>query len=210
MTEHSDRWHGNAADLIGREFGRLVVVARAGSINGNATWVCRCDCLGSCVVQARLLLSGTVRSCGCLRREHASRLGSRVMSTHPKWRGKLLPLPNYEDDPVAVADHTGLLPWESYEIVFRPDRKLLSRPRGRPPLPAAEVARREAARRPRGRPCQDPGRQTLRECLWRIAQAARAAGIDPAGSVGPGSVSYKAAPRSRIVTKLLSPTLWLQ
>jgi hypothetical protein len=172
---------GKAADLIGREFGRLVVVSRAGSRNGEATWFCRCECLGSRVVTTYALQSGTTRSCGCLQREKAKRQGHRIMATHQRWRGKLLALPHYEDDPVAVADHSGLLPWESYTVVFKPDAKLLKRPPGRPRLPAAELERREAAKKPPGRPCQDPGRQVLRECLWRIEQAARAAGIDPAG-----------------------------
>jgi hypothetical protein len=181
MANHTNH---HAADLIGREFGRLVVVSRAGSIRGKAAWFCRCDCLGSRIATTSQLSSGAVRSCGCLQFEHSSRQGSHVMDTHPRWRGRLLALPRYADDPIAAADHSPCrVPWERYDIVFRPDAKLLKLKRkpGRPRLPAAELERREAAKKPPGRPCQDPCKQVLRECLWRIAQAARAAGIDPNG-----------------------------
>jgi hypothetical protein len=200
MTEHiHHRWHGNSADLIGQEFGRLVVVSRAGSSNGNATWFCRCECLGSTITTTHKLLSGNVRSCGCLQREHAKRHGSHIMTTHPKWRGKLLPLPCYEDDPEAVADHSpGRVPWKTYDVVFKPDPKLLKLKRkpGRPRLPAAELERREAAKKPPGRPCQDPGKQVLRECFWRISQAARAAGIDPA------EIGRASSPKQRQLQKV--------
>jgi hypothetical protein len=138
------------------------------------------------VVTTQALLSGATRSCGCLQREHGKRQGSRVMDTHPRWRGRLLALPRYADDPIAAADHSPCrVPWERYDIVFRPDAKLLKLKRkpGRPRLPAAELERREAAKKPPGRPCQDPCKQVLRDCLWRIAEAARATGIDPTGIV---------------------------
>jgi hypothetical protein len=59
-------------DLTGRHFGKLTVVARAISKNAGAAWLCKCDCdgellspRGQCVVRAKHLLSGAVRSCGC-------------------------------------------------------------------------------------------------------------------------------------------------
>jgi hypothetical protein len=173
MTEHiHQRWHGNSADLIGQEFGRLVVVSRAGSRNGHATWFCRCDCLGSKVVTTQALLSGATRSCGCLQREH----GYRIMATLPKWRGKLLALPRYENDPAAVDDHSGLPPLllgDSYTVVFRPDAKILKGPPGRPRLPTAEVARRAAAKKPCGRPkyTGTHGERVQNECERLIRDA---------------------------------------
>lgn len=58
-------------DLTHQRFGRLVVEARAAEAapNGNAQWVCRCDCGNRTVVDSYSLRKGTTKSCGCLRRE---------------------------------------------------------------------------------------------------------------------------------------------
>ena len=62
-----------ACDLTGRRFGRLTVISRAGSDKqGNAMWLCRCDCGTEKVVCGYHLRSGVIRSCGCLMREAAS------------------------------------------------------------------------------------------------------------------------------------------
>lgn len=37
--------------------------------NGNAKWVCQCDCGNWIVIDGQRLRNGTTRSCGCLRRE---------------------------------------------------------------------------------------------------------------------------------------------
>lgn len=54
------------SDLLGKRFGKLVVVERIGSHNGNAVWKCKCDCGNYCDVVARSLVSGHTKSCGCL------------------------------------------------------------------------------------------------------------------------------------------------
>lgn len=58
-------------DLTHQRFGRLVVEKKANEAapNGNAQWVCRCDCGRRTVVDGYSLRKGTTRSCGCLRRE---------------------------------------------------------------------------------------------------------------------------------------------
>lgn len=58
----------NVIDMIGRRFGRLVVIARAGSSRGkrrNARWMCRCDCGGEITAEGIRLRFGDYRSCGC-------------------------------------------------------------------------------------------------------------------------------------------------
>lgn len=61
---------GRHIDLTGRRFGRLVVVERSTNApNGNARWLCRCDCGGSTISNGTTLRAGNARSCGCLSSE---------------------------------------------------------------------------------------------------------------------------------------------
>ena len=54
------------ADLTGERFGRLVVLARAGSKSRQPLWSCRCDCGAVAVKSGSGLASGKTKSCGCL------------------------------------------------------------------------------------------------------------------------------------------------
>lgn len=58
-------------DIVGRRYGRLVVVALARTSNYKAWWECRCDCGASKVVNGVHVKAGKIRSCGCLQRESA-------------------------------------------------------------------------------------------------------------------------------------------
>ena len=59
-------------ELIGRRFGRLVVVAEVDrGKNRKRRWLCACDCGGSTVTDTNKLTSGYTKSCGCLTREVA-------------------------------------------------------------------------------------------------------------------------------------------
>lgn len=61
---------GRAADLVGRRFGRLLVVSRHGTDeNRSATWLCKCDCGETVVKRTSSLNAGYARSCGCLHNE---------------------------------------------------------------------------------------------------------------------------------------------
>lgn len=59
-------------DLIGQRFGRLLVLKRSGSENGNSIWACKCDCDNEKIVLGYSLKSGNTRSCGCFKKEFAS------------------------------------------------------------------------------------------------------------------------------------------
>lgn len=55
-----------AANLIGRTFGKLTVIARSGSNKkGSAVWHCRCSCGGESFPVTSNLLSGKSTTCGC-------------------------------------------------------------------------------------------------------------------------------------------------
>lgn len=68
-------------NLVGKRFGRLVVTASAGYGESSGCsyrlWKCLCDCGNKHIARTGYLNFGMVRSCGCLQREHASRLGKK-------------------------------------------------------------------------------------------------------------------------------------
>jgi hypothetical protein len=70
-------------DLAGQRFGRLVVVkmvdakTKHGRPNSQSTWLCKCDCGGSRVAVATILVHGKAPSCGCMKREASVRLWER-------------------------------------------------------------------------------------------------------------------------------------
>ncbi len=52
---------------IGSKYGLLNVIEYLGFVNGRTSYLCRCDCGKERVTQARFLISGKVKSCGCLK-----------------------------------------------------------------------------------------------------------------------------------------------
>lgn len=77
-----------AIDLTGRKFGRLTVMRRDGvAINGNALWLCQCECGNVCTVNSYNLRSGVTKSCGCLSRELSRK---RLMEQKRQWRNNNL------------------------------------------------------------------------------------------------------------------------
>ncbi|WP_054722920.1 hypothetical protein [Lacticaseibacillus nasuensis] len=70
--------HSRAIDLVGQRFGRLTVIKRHGTKkNGNASWLCQCDCGNKVVVDGYAMRHGTVSSCGCLRRQNSQQLAKQ-------------------------------------------------------------------------------------------------------------------------------------
>jgi hypothetical protein len=62
-------------DCVGQQFGRLVVLRKAGTDKHHKMmWVCVCDCGNIIVVSRNKLARGKTKSCGCLRRETAREL----------------------------------------------------------------------------------------------------------------------------------------
>lgn len=57
-------------DLTGKEYGYLRVIARHGTYISpkgakTVTWLCRCACGNTTIVQSSSLKSGSIKSCGC-------------------------------------------------------------------------------------------------------------------------------------------------
>ncbi len=59
------------ADLIGKRFGRILVLSKGPMIGKNRAWLCACDCGVVLTIRGDALKSGQM-SCGCLAIEHAS------------------------------------------------------------------------------------------------------------------------------------------
>lgn len=57
-------------NMIGKRFGRLVVLEKDKTKNNRSFWKCQCDCGNIIVVTQGNLKSGTVKSCGCLADEY--------------------------------------------------------------------------------------------------------------------------------------------
>jgi predicted nucleic acid-binding Zn ribbon protein len=72
-----------AADLRDRRFGRLVAKSVEAVPKKGRVWTCACDCGGTTRSNAKRLLGGITRSCGCLKREL---LAGRVQSLNAKHR----------------------------------------------------------------------------------------------------------------------------
>lgn len=72
-------------NLTGKRFGRLTVVKRDEYKNKKVYWLCKCDCGNICKVPTGNLRSGNTTSCGCVHKEHTSKL----FTTHGKSETKL-------------------------------------------------------------------------------------------------------------------------
>lgn len=69
--------------MIGKRFGRLVVVSKA--VDGtpsNTMWTCACDCGRTKTIREFHLRKGHTQSCGCLRKDIASVTAINNSTTH--------------------------------------------------------------------------------------------------------------------------------
>lgn len=77
------------ADLTGKVFGRLTVLARAPRDKRSGTrWVCRCSCTEAAdlEVRANSLVSGATKSCGCLHRESSQARIHTALKAKAQWQ----------------------------------------------------------------------------------------------------------------------------
>jgi hypothetical protein len=64
---------GNKIDVLGKVFGRLIVLEEAGrNKSGHILWKCLCDCGNIVTVRGCCLRKGDTKSCGCLNVERVS------------------------------------------------------------------------------------------------------------------------------------------
>lgn len=76
-------------DMTNERFGRLTVISYTGkNINGNAVWLCKCDCGNTKEVSRSCLVHGNTKSCGCLKKEvtgELSRTHGLSKHKHLRW-----------------------------------------------------------------------------------------------------------------------------
>lgn len=59
----------NKKDLIGKRFGKLVVIEDSNKRkNNNVIWKCQCDCGNLTNANASDLVKGSIKSCGCIKK----------------------------------------------------------------------------------------------------------------------------------------------
>ncbi len=86
-----------AIDRLGQRYGRLTVIKQAESPDGNARWVCRCDCGQLVVAYGGDLQRSKVKSCGCLNAERIFRHGMSRTKVYAVWKSMLQRCENPND-----------------------------------------------------------------------------------------------------------------
>lgn len=77
-------------NLIGKVFDRLTVIERVENTKqGDARWLCRCECGNEKVIRARALKTGKTKSCGCLLSESSKIRMTQLSIKHGKCNNKL-------------------------------------------------------------------------------------------------------------------------
>ena len=61
---------GKVKDITGQKFGRLTALYRLHNTKGRTKWLCVCECGNLTEVTIYDLISGHIKSCGCLRKPH--------------------------------------------------------------------------------------------------------------------------------------------
>ena len=122
-----------AIDLVGKQFGRLTVVKRAGANpwNRRALWSCLCVCGNQVIASGIHLRHGMVKSCGCLRSEGVIQrnitLGKqpkRSETSHPlyvTWRNIKLRCLNKQDEQYGGRGIGMCLKWQESFAAFLAD-----------------------------------------------------------------------------------------
>lgn len=87
-----------ALDLVGQKFDRLTVISRTDkNLQGNYSWLCRCNCGKEKIVSGSNLMTGHTKSCGCFAKErlvkrstkHGHRCGDRTSMEYVVWKNMI-------------------------------------------------------------------------------------------------------------------------
>lgn len=78
-----NRFEDSRLNMVGKQFGRLVVESVAEVKNGSTRYNCKCNCGSTVTLSSGVLSSGHTKSCGCL--EVESRI-THGLSDHPLYK----------------------------------------------------------------------------------------------------------------------------
>ena len=74
---------GKKLNLIGEKYGRLKIINEYGrNKHKKVLWLCECECGNVITAASSSLTTGNTKSCGCLQKEHASRIWKKTFTTH--------------------------------------------------------------------------------------------------------------------------------
>ncbi len=74
-------------NLIGKKFGRLVVIKRMdNNKQRQSMWLCVCDCGNEKIILGYNLKNSNTKSCGCLQIEKVTKHGYSTSKTYNSWR----------------------------------------------------------------------------------------------------------------------------
>ena len=89
---------GKFIDRTGQVFGRLTVVARAGTNALKKTlWQCQCVCGAVLIVPSGSFVTGNTTSCGCYLKEKITKHGGYQKSSYHTWRAMMRRCYNLKD-----------------------------------------------------------------------------------------------------------------
>jgi hypothetical protein len=66
MADNKSKRTKRVIEMAGQRFGRLSVIEESGRLEGQAAWMCQCDCGAVVVVRGSALRKRVTKSCGCL------------------------------------------------------------------------------------------------------------------------------------------------
>lgn len=77
----------NYKNLIGKTFGKLMVIKETEkrSDNGNIIWECKCKCGRTTFIDSGSLLSGNTKSCGCLQSQGENKISQILKDNNLKF-----------------------------------------------------------------------------------------------------------------------------
>lgn len=117
-------------NMVGLRFGMVLVLSRAGkTIDGQATWLCQCECGNSKEIRGADLRNGHTTSCGCFGAAVRSEAGvvargcrrNSKHSSHSVWKGMMSRCHNKNSPNFYLYGARGITvcePWHDFNKFF--------------------------------------------------------------------------------------------
>ena len=75
------------SDIVGKKFGRLVVLSQGEYKGRFVSWNCLCECGKTVLVQSASLNNGNTKSCGCYKKDKQTKHSMTFSKTYRAWAG---------------------------------------------------------------------------------------------------------------------------